>query len=60
MIGAGMAQRLERRTRDRQVAGSNPCWSGGRIFFSRVDFLSPNVRLTFHKAHSINQSLGSI
>ena len=22
-----------------KVAGSNPCWSGGRIFFSRVDFL---------------------
>ena len=37
--GAGIAQWLERRTRDRKVAGSNPCWSGGRIFFSRVDFL---------------------
>ena len=37
--GAGMAQWLERRTRDRKVAGSNPCWSGGRIFFSRVSFL---------------------
>ena len=36
---AGIAQWLERRTRDRKVAGSNPCWSGGRIFFSRVDFL---------------------
>ena len=22
-----------------KVAGSNPCWNGGRIFFSRVDFL---------------------
>ena len=30
---------LERRTRDWKVAGSNPCWSGGRIFFSRVGFL---------------------
>ena len=37
--GAGIAQWLERRTRDRKVAGSNPCWSGGRIFFSRVNFL---------------------
>ena len=37
--GAGIAQRLERRTRDWKVAGSNPCWNGGRIFFSRVDFL---------------------
>ena len=36
---AGMAQWLERRTRDWKVAGSNPCRSGGRIFFSRVDFL---------------------
>ena len=36
---AGVAQWLERRTRDRKVAGSNPCWSGGRIFFSRVNFL---------------------
>ena len=38
-LGAGIAQWLERRTRDWKVAGSNPCWSGGRIFFSRVDFL---------------------
>ena len=37
--GAGIAQWLERRTRDRKFAGSNPCWSGGRIFFSRVNFL---------------------
>ena len=36
--GAGIAQWLERRTRDRKIAGSNPCWSGGRIFFSRVNF----------------------
>ena len=31
-ITTGAAQWLERRTRDRKVAGSNPCWSGGRIF----------------------------
>ena len=35
----GIAQWLEHRTRDWKVAGSNPCWNGGRIFFSRVDFL---------------------
>ena len=38
-LGAGIAHWLERRTRDRKVAGSNPCWSGGRILFSRVHFL---------------------
>ena len=32
-------QWLERRTRDWKVAGSNSCRCGGRIFFSRVDFL---------------------
>ena len=37
--GVGIAQWLERRTRDWKVAGSNPCWNGGRIFFSRVNFL---------------------
>ena len=37
--GAGIAQWLERRTHDQKVAGSNPCWSGGGIFFSRVNFL---------------------
>ena len=36
---AGIAQWLERRTHDRKVVGSNPCWSSGRIFFSRVSFL---------------------
>ena len=34
-----LPQWLERRTRDWKVAGSNPCWNGGRIFFSRVNFL---------------------
>ena len=37
--GVGIAQRLECRTRDWKVAGSNPCRSGGRICFSGVDFL---------------------
>ena len=38
--GAGIACWLERRTRDRKVASSNPGRSGGRrIFFSRVDFV---------------------
>ena len=36
---AGIVQWLEHWTRDWKVAGSNPCWSGGRIFFSRVNFL---------------------
>ena len=39
LLGAGIAQWLEHRTRDWKVAGSNPCWNSGRIFFSRVDFL---------------------
>ena len=38
-LEAGIAQWLERRTHDRKVAGSNPCRSGGRIFFSGVNFL---------------------
>ena len=38
-LGMGIAQWLERRTRDWKVPGSNPSRSGGRIFFSRVDFL---------------------
>ena len=47
--GAGIAQWLERRTRDRKVAGSNLCRSGGRIFFSRVNFLcSLLFRCPFH------------
>ena len=37
--GAGIAQWLERRTRNWKVGGSNPCRSGGRILFSGVDFL---------------------
>ena len=37
--GVGIAQWLERWTHDWKVAGSNPCRSGGRIFFSMVNFL---------------------
>ena len=37
--GAGIAQWLERPTRDRKVAGSNLCRSSGRIFFPMVNFL---------------------
>ena len=36
--GAGIAQWLERRIRDWKVAGTNPCRSSGRIFFSRVSW----------------------
>ena len=38
--GAGIARWLERRTRDRKVASSNPGESGGRIFFSWVNSLA--------------------
>ena len=34
-----IAQWLERRSHDQKVVGSNPCRSGGRILFSRVNFL---------------------
>ena len=37
--GAGRAQWLECRTRDRKVSGSNPGRSGGRMFLFRVNFL---------------------
>ena len=47
--GARIAQWLERRTRDRKVAGWNPSRSGGRIFFSRIHFLCWLLfRYTFH------------
>ena len=41
MISGGwqIAQWLECQTRDWKVSGSNPCRSGMRIFFSRVNFL---------------------
>ena len=39
VTGAGIVQWLERRICDWKVAGSSPCRSGGRIFFSRVNFL---------------------
>ena len=37
--GAGIACWLQRRTLDRKVASLNPGRSGGRIFFSRVNFV---------------------
>ena len=47
--GAGIAQWLERRTRDWKVAGSNPCRSGGIILFSMVNFLCwLSFRYPFH------------
>ena len=39
ILGAGIAQWLERRTHDWKVAGLNPCRNSRRIFFSRVNFL---------------------
>ena len=38
-VNLGIAQWLECWTHDWKVAGSNPFRSGGRIFFSRVNFL---------------------
>ena len=38
-LGAGIAHWLEYRIHDQKVVGSNPCRSGGWIFFSRVNFL---------------------
>ena len=47
--GAGIAQWSERRTCVRKVAGSNPCRSGGIIFFSTVNFLCWFLyRYSFH------------
>ena len=37
--GVGIVQWLEHQTRDQKVIGSNPSGSGGRSFFSRVNFL---------------------
>ena len=56
--GAAIAQWLKYRTRDWKITGSNPCWNGGKIFFSRVDFLCwllfwypfhPHVTTVAHK-----------
>ena len=61
--GAGIAQWLERRTRDWKVAGSNPCRSGGRIFFSWVDFLCWLLfRYPFHSSVTAvaRKKIGSI
>ena len=38
-LGAGIAQWLERQTHDWKIKALNPHRNGGRIFFSRVDFL---------------------
>ena len=48
-IKAGIACWLERRTRDRKVASSNPGRRSGRIFFSRVNFVCwLFIRCPFH------------
>ena len=47
--GAGIACWLERRSRDRKVASSNPGRNGGRILSSRVNFLCRLfIRCPFH------------
>ena len=38
-LGSRASMLVERRTRDRKVASSNPGRSGGRIFFSRDNFV---------------------
>ena len=37
--GSRLSLLVERRTRDRKVASSSPDRNGGRLFFSRVNFL---------------------
>ena len=47
--GVGTACWLERRTRDRKFASSNPGRSGGRVLFSRVNFVCRLfIRCPFH------------
>ena len=47
--GAEIAQWLERRTRDRKVSGSSPGRSGGKILFSKFNFLCRLLfRYPFH------------
>ena len=47
--GAGIARWLQRRTRDRKVAGSSPGRNGRSSFFSRVNFLRGLLfRYPFH------------
>ena len=38
-MGVGIAQWLQHWTCDWKDAGLNPCWSGGKVFFSRVNFM---------------------
>ena len=35
-----LAELVEHQTRDQKVVSSDPCWSNGRIFFSKVNLLS--------------------
>ena len=38
-VSVGSDGQSHKTAKGRKVANSNPCWKGGRIFFSRVDFL---------------------
>ena len=50
-VTVGIAQWLECWTHDWKVVGSNPCWNGGIIFFSRVNFLCWLLfRYPFHRS----------
>ena len=44
----GIAQWLKRQTCDRKVVGSNPCRSGAKISFSRVNFVRLLFQYPFH------------
>ena len=41
--GVRIAQWVDRLTLDGKVASSNPDWSDGRIFFSRINYYSVSV-----------------
>ena len=47
---------IERRTPDRKVAGSSPDRSGGRIFFSKVNFLVLTLITVFHPPYCYRSS----
>ena len=71
VIRQATSGQVRRRTRDRKVASSNPNRSGGRIFFSRVNFVcqllfgvrSTPVLLQWHvkdHGHSAKSASGSL
>ena len=47
-LNSRIAGWLERRTQDQKVASSDPSWRGGRIFFSRANFMCWLLFGAFH------------